>query len=107
MGVLTRLSDYFSYDTLWSYCSIASSYGFWILSTTIIIYYSASNVNASLNVFLYLSSMNITFSVLKYVLGIYIPSIVYFVVSSNEQLRFYLCLVFPYFARQSVRLFHK
>ncbi|GAA0181079.1 hypothetical protein SH2C18_36630 [Clostridium sediminicola] len=72
-GIITRLSDLFPYDTLWSFSSIASAFGFWMLTTTLVIYFSCSNKNAAINVFLYLSSMNFSFYFLKYIIGFYFP----------------------------------
>lgn len=68
-GIITRLSDFFPYDTLWSFSSIATLFGFWILTVTLLIYFSCSNKNAAINVFLYLFSMNFSFYFLKYILG--------------------------------------
>ena len=50
-GIITRLSDLFPYDNLWSFSSIASAFGFWMLTTTLIILFSCSNINAAINVF--------------------------------------------------------
>ena len=68
MGMLTRLTDAFPYHSLWSFSSIAVDYGFWIITSTAIIYFSCSNKNAALNVFLYLFSMNFSFYLLEYIL---------------------------------------
>ena len=70
-GIITRLSDLFPYDNLWGFSSIASAFGFWILTTTLIILFSCSNINAAINVFLYLSGMNFSFYFLQYILGFY------------------------------------
>lgn len=72
-GLITRLSDLFPYDTLWSISSIASAFGFWMLTTTLIILFSCSNKNAAINVFLYLFSMSFSFYFLQYILGFYFP----------------------------------
>jgi hypothetical protein len=71
-GILTRLSDFFSYDTLWSFSSIATLFGFWMSTVTLVIYFSYSNRNAAINVLLYLFSMNFSFYFLKYILGFFI-----------------------------------
>lgn len=71
-GVITRLSDYLPGDTLWSFSSIASAFGFWMVTTTFVIYYSSSNRNAFLNVLLYLSSMNFIFYTGQFLLGLHI-----------------------------------
>lgn len=72
-GILTRLSDYCPADSLWSFSSIASAFGFWIVTTTLLIYFSHSPLTAGLNAFLYLAGMSISFYVLKYLLGQFIP----------------------------------
>lgn len=72
-GIITRLSDFFPNDDLWSFSSIATLFGFWMLTVTLIIYYSSSNKNAAINVLLYLFSMNFSFYFLKYLLGFFIP----------------------------------
>ena len=33
-GLITRISDLFPYDTLWSLSSIATLFGFWMTTTT-------------------------------------------------------------------------
>ena len=71
-GLLTTLLNLFPYDTLWSLSSIATLFGFWMISITLVIYFSSSNKNASINVFLYLASMNFNFYFLQGVLGIFI-----------------------------------
>lgn len=73
-GVITRLSDFFPNDDIWSFSSIATLFGFWMLTVTLIIYFSVSNKNAAINVLLYLLSMNFGFYFLEYVLGFLIPS---------------------------------
>lgn len=72
-GIITRLSDLLPNDDIWSFSSIATLFGFWMLTVTLIIYFSVSNKNASINVLLYLLSMNFGFYFLKYVLGFLIP----------------------------------
>lgn len=72
-GIITRLTDFFPNDDLWSFSSIATLFGFWILTVTLVIYVSSSNKNASINVFLYLFGMNFSFYFLKYILGFFVP----------------------------------
>ena len=72
-GIITRLSDFFPNDDLWSFSSIATLFGFWMLTVTLIIYFSSSNKNAAINVLLYLFAMNFSFYFLQYVLGFFIP----------------------------------
>lgn len=74
-GIITELLNLFPYDTLWSLSSIASAFGFWIFTTTLVIYFSSSNKNAAINVFLYLSSMNFSFYFLQGILGCFIPKL--------------------------------
>lgn len=69
-GFITRLSDLFPSDTLWSLSSIATLFGFWMVTTTLVIYFSSSNKNAAINVFLYLASMNFSFYFLEGVFGL-------------------------------------
>ncbi|MDR7073560.1 magnesium-transporting ATPase (P-type) [Fictibacillus barbaricus] len=72
-GIITRLSDFFPNDNLWNFSSIATLFGFWIFTTTLVIYFSSSNKNAAINVILYLFSMNFSFYFLLYLLGYFIP----------------------------------
>lgn len=72
-GIITRLSDLCPNDDLWSFSSIATLFGFWMLTVTLIIYYSSSNKNAAINVLVYLFSMNFSFYFMKYLLGFFIP----------------------------------
>ncbi|GKV70515.1 hypothetical protein NCCP2716_30130 [Sporosarcina sp. NCCP-2716] len=72
-GIITRLSDFFPNDDIWSFSSIATLFGFWMLTVTLIIYFSISNKDAAINVLLYLLSMNFSYYFLLYVLGFLIP----------------------------------
>ena len=72
-GVITRLTDFFPYDTLWSFSSIATLLGFWIVTVTFIVYFSSTNINAALNTFLYLFGMTLSFYALLYILGFWLP----------------------------------
>lgn len=73
-GVVTRLSDFFPYEgSLWSFASIATLFGFWMVTVTLVICFSSSNGNAALNVFLYLFGMTLAFYGLQYVLGLFLP----------------------------------
>ena len=72
-GLITRLSDFFPNDDLWSVSSIATLFGFWMVTVTLVIYFSSSNKNAAINVFLYLFAMNFSFYFLKYVFGFFNP----------------------------------
>lgn len=72
-GLITRLSDLLPDDTLWSLSSIATLFGFWMVTTTLVIYFSSSNKNAAINVFLYLVSMNFSFYFFEGVFGLLNP----------------------------------
>ncbi len=72
MGIVTRLTDFFPADTLWSFSSIATHFGFWMVTSTLIIYYSSSNINAGMNVFLYLFAMSFSFYFLQYILEFFL-----------------------------------
>lgn len=72
-GIVTRLTDYCGADTLWSFSSIATLYGFWIISVTVIVLCSTSNLCAGVSSFLYLFGMTFSFYGLLYVLGLYLP----------------------------------
>lgn len=74
IGVLCRLTDFLPYEeSLWSFPSIATLFGFWIASVGIITCLSSSNKGAFMNSFLYMFGMTISFYGLKYILGFYIP----------------------------------
>lgn len=91
-GIITRLSDFLPNDDLWSFSSIATLFGFWMLTVTLIIYFSSSNTNAAINVLLYLFGMNFSFYFLKYVLGIFIPRF------DNEGFQWNLFILYSVFA---------
>lgn len=71
-GVICRLSDFFPYDSLWSFSSIATLFGFWIASVGVITCLSSSNIGAFINTFLYMFAMTLSFYGLKYILGFFI-----------------------------------
>lgn len=72
-GVFCRLTDLFPSNTFWGFSSIATLYGFWVFSITMLVYFSSSNKTAGLNAFIYMFGMTISFYLLKYILGYYIP----------------------------------
>lgn len=72
-GTITRLTDFLSNNSLWSFSSIATLFGFWIFSITIIVSCSSSNKRAGINTFLYMFGMTISFYVLEYLLGMFLP----------------------------------
>lgn len=73
IGCLCRLLDYCPSDTLWSFSSVQTLFGFWIISNTVIVLLSSSNVCAGASSFLYMSGMTLSFYGLKYILGLFIP----------------------------------
>ena len=72
-GILCRFSDLFPYESLWSLSSIATLFGFWIASVSVITLYSTSHKAAFANTFLYLFGMTFAFYALKYLLGLFAP----------------------------------
>ena len=72
-GVLCRLSDFCPYESMWSFSSVATLFGFWIVSVSVITMHSVSHRGAFLNTFLYLFGMTISFYGLKYLLGFWVP----------------------------------
>ena len=72
-GILCRLSDFFPYESLWSLSSIATLFGFWIVSISVITMHSTSHKAAFANTFLYLFGMTLAFYALKYLLGVFVP----------------------------------
>lgn len=91
-GMITRLSDFFPNDDLWSLSSIATLFGFWMVTVTLVIYFSSSNINAAINVFVYLTAMNFSFYFLNYVLGFFVPMF------DNEGFQWSLFIFFTMFA---------
>lgn len=72
-GLITRLSDFFPNNDLCAFSSIATLFGVWILTTTLVIYFSSSNINAAINAFVYLFAMSFSFYFFKYILGLFLP----------------------------------
>ena len=71
--MVTRLTDFFPADSLWSPGSIATLFGFWMVTVTLVVYCSASNFRAGLNAFLFLFCMDISFYGLQSLLGRFLP----------------------------------
>lgn len=70
MGILCRLTDFLPYEeSLWSFPSVATLFGFWIASVGVITCLSSSNKGAFINSFLYMFGMTGSFYGLKYLLG--------------------------------------
>ena len=70
-GILCRLTDFFPYESLWSLPSIATLFGFWIASVSLITYCSSSNCGAFWGSFLYMFGMTVSFYTLKFILGFF------------------------------------
>lgn len=73
VGCLCRLADYFPADTLWSFSSIQTLYGFWIITNTLIVLFSTSALCAGICSFLYMFAMALSFYGLQAILGQFIP----------------------------------
>ncbi len=75
VGIITELVNLLPNNDLWGLSSIAGAFGFWIFSTTIIIYLSSSNKNAMINAFLYLTNMCIGYYLLQGIIDLINPTI--------------------------------
>ena len=73
VGCICRLLDYFPADTLWSFSSPQTLFGFWIITNTIIVMLSTSNICAGISSFLYMFGMTFSFYALQAILGMFIP----------------------------------
>ena len=73
VGCICRLLDFCPADTLWSFSSPQTLLGFWIISNTIIVLLSTSNVCAGISSFLYMFGMTLSFYGLQAILGMFIP----------------------------------
>ena len=73
VGCITRLLDYCSLDTLWSWSSVQTLLGFWMISNTVIVVKSSSNKCAGISSFLYMFGMTLSFYGLQAILGMFIP----------------------------------
>lgn len=73
VGCICRLADYFPAHTLWSFSSIQTLLGFWIITNTIIVLLSNSNICAGISSFLYMFGMTLSFYGLQAILGMFIP----------------------------------
>ncbi|MFR5134240.1 MAG: hypothetical protein ACLTEG_03960 [Acutalibacter sp.] len=72
VGCVCRLADYFPADTLWSFSSIQTLLGFWIITNTVIVLLSSSNLCAGVSSFLYMFGMTLSFYGLKAILGLFL-----------------------------------
>ena len=73
VGCITRLLDYCSLDTLWSWSSVQTLLGFWMISNTVIVVKSSSHKCAGISSFLYMFGMTLSFYGLQAILGMFIP----------------------------------
>ena len=73
VGCICRLTDFCPADTLWSFSSTQRLLGFWIISNTIIVLLSTSNICAGISSFLYMFGMTLSFYGLQAILGVFIP----------------------------------
>ena len=73
VGGICRLADYFPADTLWSFSSIQTLLGFWIITNTIIVLLSTSNICAGISSFLYMFGVTLSFYGLQAILEMFIP----------------------------------
>lgn len=64
-GIVTELLNLLPNNDLFGFSSIAGSFGFWIFSTTLVIYFSRSNINAFFNTVFYLGGMCISYYLLQ------------------------------------------
>lgn len=87
IGCLTWLLDFCSLDTLWSFSSIQTALGFWMITNTLIVLCSSSNLVAAISSFLYMFGMTLSFYGLQTILGMYIPMF-------SDGFRFSLLLMF-------------
>ncbi len=73
IGCICRLLDFFPADTLWSFSSPQTLVGFWIITNTIVVMLSTSNICAGISSFLYMFGMTLSFYGLQAILGMFIP----------------------------------
>lgn len=72
-GILARLTDFLPMDTLWSFPTIATMYGFWVVTVIVLVWRSTSHLTAGLNALLYLLFASVAFYGLQYLLGRFFP----------------------------------
>lgn len=73
IGLLCRLLDLCPADTLWSFSSPQTLFGFWIITNTVIVMVSTSHVCAGLSSFLYMFGMALSFYGTQPLLGAFFP----------------------------------
>ena len=75
IGIVTELVNLLPNNDVLGWSSIAGTFGFWIFTTTFIIYLSCSNKNAMFNTFLYLANMCCSFYLLQGIIKFFTPNI--------------------------------
>lgn len=75
VGIATRLTDFLEAGTLWSFSSVATLFGFWIISVTVIVLLSSSSLCAGVSSFLYMFGMTFSFYTSPLVLARYFPAL--------------------------------
>jgi len=73
VGCICRLLDYFPAEGLWGFSSIQTLLGFWIITNTVVVLMSSSNICAGVSSFLYMFGMTLSFYGLQAILGMFIP----------------------------------
>lgn len=73
VGLLCRLLDLCPADTLWSFSSPQTLFGFWIITNTVVVMMSTSHICAGLSSFLYMFAMDLTFYGAQPILGTFFP----------------------------------
>ena len=86
-GTLTRLTDLLPQD-MWGIASVATLFGFWVVSVVFLVRYSHSCLNAGWNVSSYLLMMSVAFYVGEYLLGQFLPTF------DNGDFRWRLLLIY-------------
>lgn len=76
IGIVTELVNLLPNNDVLGWSSIAGTFGFWIFTTTFIIYLSCSNKNAMFNTFLYLASMCCSFYLLQGIIKFFTPNMI-------------------------------
>ena len=74
-GIATRLTDFLDAGTLWSFPSVATLFGFWVISVTVIVLLSSSNLCAGVSSFFYMFGMTFSFYASPLILAEYFPSL--------------------------------
>ncbi len=75
IGIVTELVNLLPNNDGLGLSSIAGTFGFWIFTTTLVIYLSCSNKNAMMNTFLYLASMCCSFYLLQGGIKFFTPNV--------------------------------